>query len=203
MRAEATPGGGFYLTPGPAGFEDGTLDYLGIPAIGIGLDHISSVGVETIHARVMGLTGWLLKELLAIRHSNGAPLVRIYGPAGTDRRGATIAMNFLDPAGALVDSKRVECHYQPPSPPPPPPPPPPPSPPSPPPPGGRGPVAGHLSATAMVAWRVSAAARRAQSSGRPRRQGGGHDKQRARVRLRRPGLIRSRPGSGSRPSRRP
>jgi molybdenum cofactor sulfurtransferase len=109
VRAEATPGGGFYLTPGPAGFEDGTLDYLGIPAIGIGLDHISSVGVETIHARVMALTGWLLKELVAIRHSNGAPLVRIYGPLGTDRRGATIAMNFLDPAGALIDSKRVEC----------------------------------------------------------------------------------------------
>ncbi len=57
----------------------------------------------------MSLTGWLLKELVAIRHSNGAPLVRIYGPVGTDRRGATIAMNFLDPAGALIDSKRVEC----------------------------------------------------------------------------------------------
>src|SRR5271166_6024220 len=31
VRAEAAPGGGFYLTPGPAGFEDGTVDYLGIP----------------------------------------------------------------------------------------------------------------------------------------------------------------------------
>src|SRR5215469_15660232 len=42
VRAEAAPGGGFYLTPGPAGFEDGTVDYLSIPAVGIGLDHISS-----------------------------------------------------------------------------------------------------------------------------------------------------------------
>ena len=108
VRAEAAPGEGFYLTPGPAGFEDGTVDYLGIPAVGIGLDHISSVGIETIHTRVMCLTGWLLEALGALRHSNGAPVVRIYGPAGTDRRGATIAMNFFDPAGVLIDSVRVE-----------------------------------------------------------------------------------------------
>ena len=108
VRAEAAPGGGFYLTPGPAGFEDGTVDYLGIPAVGIGLDHISSVGVETIHTRVMCLTGWLLEALGALHHSNGAPVVRVYGPAGTDRRGATIVMNFLDPSGMLIDSVRVE-----------------------------------------------------------------------------------------------
>ena len=63
VRAEAAPGEGFYLTPGPAGFEDGTVDYLGIPAVGIGLDHISSVGIQTIHTRVMCLTGWLLETL--------------------------------------------------------------------------------------------------------------------------------------------
>jgi len=108
VRAEATPGEGFYLTPGPAGFEDGTVNYLGIPAVGVGLDHISSVGIETIHTRVTCLTGWLLDALGALRHSNGAPVVRLYGPAGTDRRGATIAMNFFDPAGVLIDSVRVE-----------------------------------------------------------------------------------------------
>ena len=108
VRAEAAPGEGFYLTPGPAGFEDGTVDYLGIPAVGIGLDHISAVGIETIHTRVMCLTGWLLDALGALRHGNGTPVVRIYGPAGTDRRGATIAMNFFDPAGVLIDSVRAE-----------------------------------------------------------------------------------------------
>ena len=46
----------------------------------------------------MCLTGWLLETLAALRHSNGTPLLRIYSPAGTDRRGATIAMNFFDPA---------------------------------------------------------------------------------------------------------
>ncbi len=108
VQAEAAPGEGFYLTPGPAGFEDGTVDYLGIPAVGIGLDHISAVGIQTIHTGVICLTGWLLDALGALRHSNGAPVVRIYGPAGTDRRGATIAMNFFDPAGVLIDSVRAE-----------------------------------------------------------------------------------------------
>ena len=56
----------------------------------------------------MCLTGWLLDALGALRHSNGTPIVRIYGPEGTDRRGATIAMNFFDPAGVLIDSVRAE-----------------------------------------------------------------------------------------------
>ena len=83
------------------------------PPVGIGLDHISAAGIQTIHTRVMCLTGWLLETLAALRHSNGTPLLRIYGPAGTDRRGATIAMNFFDPAGALIDSPQVERPGQP------------------------------------------------------------------------------------------
>ena len=54
----------------------------------------------------MCLTGWLLDALGALRHSNGTPVVRIYGPAGTGRRGATIAMNFFDPSGVLIHSLR-------------------------------------------------------------------------------------------------
>jgi molybdenum cofactor sulfurtransferase len=108
VQAAATAGAGFYRTPGAAGFEDGTLDYLGIPAIDIGLRHIASIGIDTIHARVMCLTGWLLGTLATTRHSNGAPVACIYGPGGTHMRGATIAMNFTDPAGTLIDSRRVE-----------------------------------------------------------------------------------------------
>ena len=99
---------GFYRTPGTAGFEDGTVDSLGIPAVGIGLRHVGRVGIGTIHSRVTSLAGWLLDELASLRHGNGAPLVHVYGPAGTDRRGATIAMNVFDPTGELVDSTVVE-----------------------------------------------------------------------------------------------
>jgi len=56
-----------------------------------------------IHERVRCLTGWLLKQILALRHSNGKPLVRVYGPTTTDRRGGTIAFNVCDPTGAVLD----------------------------------------------------------------------------------------------------
>ncbi len=96
------------LSPREAGFEDGTLNYLGIPAVRIGLDHLRRVGVDTIHLRVHCLTEWLLAELLALRHANGRPLVRIYGPATTIERGGTVTMNFYDPSGHLLDYRRVE-----------------------------------------------------------------------------------------------
>ena len=102
LAADAT-GAGFYLTPGESGFEDGTLNYLLLPAVEIGLRYIASIGVELIHERVRCLTGWVLENLLALRHSNGQPVVRVYGPISTERRGGTIAFNFYDPAGALLD----------------------------------------------------------------------------------------------------
>lgn len=97
-----------YLTPGPAGFEDGTVNYLSLPAVEIGLNHIQSIGIETIHTRVMCLTGWLIKHLTGLRHGNGRPVVQLYGPAGTDRRGGTVQVNFFDPDGRLIDCVDVE-----------------------------------------------------------------------------------------------
>ena len=44
------------LGEGVIGFEDGTIDYLGLPAIEIGLRHVTEVGVPTIHRRVEVLT---------------------------------------------------------------------------------------------------------------------------------------------------
>ena len=97
-----------YLTPGPAGFEDGTVNYLSLPAVEIGLKWIESIGIELIHTRVMCLTGWLIERLLALRHSNGSPLIRLYGPPNTYLRGATVQVNFFDPEGRMVDCTAVE-----------------------------------------------------------------------------------------------
>ncbi|MBX3054747.1 MAG: aminotransferase class V-fold PLP-dependent enzyme [Caldilineaceae bacterium] len=101
-------GCGHYLADSEAAFEDGTVDYLNLPAIHIGLEYIDSIGMELIHNRVVELTGWLLKELAGLCHSNGAPLVRIYGPTDTACRGGTIAFNFYDPDAVLVDYHKVE-----------------------------------------------------------------------------------------------
>ena len=96
------------LAPGEAGFEDGTLNYLAIPAVAIGLRHLASIGIDTIQTRVRCLTGWLLGQLVEMRHSNGRPMVRIYGPVTTADRGGTVTMNFYDPDGHLLDYRRVE-----------------------------------------------------------------------------------------------
>jgi molybdenum cofactor sulfurtransferase len=54
------------LSEGEAGFEDGTLNYLSIPAVETGLRHLQRVGIETIQTRVQCLTGWLITQLLAM-----------------------------------------------------------------------------------------------------------------------------------------
>ncbi len=96
------------LSKGEAGFEDGTLNYLGIPAVEIGLRHLQSVGIETIQTRVNCLTDWLITQLLAFRHSNARPMVRLYGPANMAMRGGTVTINLYDPNGHLVDYRRIE-----------------------------------------------------------------------------------------------
>jgi molybdenum cofactor sulfurtransferase len=96
------------LTPFEAGFEDGTLDFIGIPAVEIGLRYLERVGIETIQTRVRCLTGHLLQELVTLEHGNGRPMVRIYGPLTTSNRGGTVTLNFYDPNGHLLDYRRVE-----------------------------------------------------------------------------------------------
>jgi len=96
------------LAPREAGFEDGTLNYLSIPAVEIGLRHLENVGVEVIQKRVGCLTEWLIADLLALRHANGRPMVRLYGPASTAMRGGTVTMNFYDPNGQLLDYRRID-----------------------------------------------------------------------------------------------
>jgi len=61
-----------------------------------------------IAERVLCLTGWLLAELLALRHGNGRAMVRIYGPATMESRGGTVTFNLYDPQGHLLDYRRVE-----------------------------------------------------------------------------------------------
>ncbi len=97
-----------YLTPSPAAFEDGTVNYLSLPAVEIGLKYVESVGIDLIHTRVTCLSGWLIERLLELKHRNGRSVIKLYGPATTDRRGGTIQINFFDPSGELIDCTRVE-----------------------------------------------------------------------------------------------
>ena len=97
-----------YLLEGEAAFEDGTVDYLNIPAVETGLRHIEGIGIDIIHERVICLTGWLLEELGKLHHENGVPLIKVHGPVTTESRGGTITVSFMDPYGIVLDERRIE-----------------------------------------------------------------------------------------------
>ena len=108
ITVASVQGNRYYLHEGSEGFEDGTLNYLALPAVEIGLRHIAGIGLESIHTRVRCLTGWLLETLTALRHSTGAPLIHVYGPVNTHERGGTVTLNFYDPKGHFIDHRLVE-----------------------------------------------------------------------------------------------
>ena len=98
-----------HLAAGAAAFEDGTVNFASLPAVDFGLDFLEEVGIDVIHRRVGALTGWLVDALSSLRHSNGAPLVTIYGPTGAEGRGGTLAVNFRDPDGRFIDHQIIEA----------------------------------------------------------------------------------------------
>ena len=108
ITVASVQGDRYYLAEGEAAFEDGTPNYLSLPAVEIGLRHLEAVGLEMIHERVHFLTGWLLDNLLALKHTNDQPLVRLYGPTGMKQRGGTLTMNFYRADGTLIDHRVIE-----------------------------------------------------------------------------------------------
>ncbi|MCL4296801.1 MAG: aminotransferase class V-fold PLP-dependent enzyme [Anaerolineae bacterium] len=108
ITVASVQGDRYYLHEGAEAFEDGTLNYLTLPAVEIGLRHLAQIGLDTIHTRVACLTGWLLDQLAALRHGNGMAVVRLYGPVNIVRRGGTITLNFYDSAGHFIDHRLVE-----------------------------------------------------------------------------------------------
>jgi len=101
-------GDGYVMLEDGEAFEDGTINYLNLPAIEIGLKYLDKIGIDIIHKHVMCLTSWLLDNLLDMHHSNGTSLVQVYGPHDCHMRGGTIALNFLKPDGSIVDERIVE-----------------------------------------------------------------------------------------------
>jgi selenocysteine lyase/cysteine desulfurase len=108
ITVASVQGDRYYMQEGAGAFEDGTLDYLSLPAVEIGLRFLDSVGIDLIHTRVQCLTGWLLDALASLRHANGRALVRIYGPLDATDRGGTISLNLYDTNGHFIDHRVVE-----------------------------------------------------------------------------------------------
>jgi selenocysteine lyase/cysteine desulfurase len=95
------------MAPDQSAFEDGTLNFLSIPDVHFGLDWLADIGIPVIETRVRCLTGWFLDRLRRLEHSDGTPMIKIYGPTDTKLRGGTVPFNFLDAAGKVVDERLV------------------------------------------------------------------------------------------------
>ncbi|KAK3360417.1 pyridoxal phosphate-dependent transferase [Lasiosphaeria hispida] len=95
------------MVKGGEAFEDGTLNFQSIPDVHVGLDWLATVGMPVIETRVRCLTGWFLDRLKEMRHSDGSPMITIYGPTDLKMRGGTVAFNFLDATGKVVDERLV------------------------------------------------------------------------------------------------
>jgi selenocysteine lyase/cysteine desulfurase len=96
------------LKPSAEAFEDGTPDFLNIGALAAGFEFLETVGMDRVHEHVMRLVARLLDGLDGLRHTNGAPAIRLYGPWSNEGRGGTVAFNVLTRQGTALPYPVVE-----------------------------------------------------------------------------------------------
>lgn len=89
-------------------FEDGTIDYLGLPAVTYGLAFLSGLGMSRLSDRVTALTDGLVHQLDRLHHPDGSPLIRRYGLVDRSDCGGTVLFNILGKSGRIVPFRRVE-----------------------------------------------------------------------------------------------
>ena len=100
------------LREGSAGFEDGTANFLGIPAVTAGLEFLEGIGMDRIGAHVESLTALLIEALRELRHPGGEPLIRSYGPVDHRCCGGTVAFNVVDWHGRVIPFADVEARAE-------------------------------------------------------------------------------------------
>lgn len=96
------------LSAGHEGFEDGTPNYLDLAALETGFSFLDQIPREALRAHIGRLTQRFLDEIGGLSHPNGAPMVRLYGPADLEGRGGTVAFNLLNAEGRVVAYEAVE-----------------------------------------------------------------------------------------------
>ena len=89
-------------------FEDGTINYLDIPAIKTGLEFIENIGIDRVNTRIRSLIESLTTELKELKHDNGQTLVKVFGPDNLSNRGGNIIVNFFDVEGRVFAFEDIE-----------------------------------------------------------------------------------------------
>lgn len=91
------------LRPDGTAFEDGTPNFLAMPAVCDGLRWMTRIGISSIQEHVSRLTSLLLDRLMEL-----GDRVRVYGPLDTQDRGGVIAFNLYS-NGRVLDYELVEA----------------------------------------------------------------------------------------------
>ena len=99
---------GHFLLNAHERFENGTINYLDIPAIKTGLDFIESIGMTRINERVNSLIQYLYDELNKLKHDTGVAQLNLLGPANRSRTGGNLIMTFNNPDGSLIPFDLIE-----------------------------------------------------------------------------------------------
>ncbi len=98
----------YFLAGDHEKFENGTINYLDIPALKIGLDYIETIGINRIYERVDSLIKYLFDEIKELKHDSGIKQVNVFGPKDRKRAGGTLIMTFLDSDGELIPFEVIE-----------------------------------------------------------------------------------------------
>ncbi|KAJ7935402.1 PLP-dependent transferase, partial [Mycena leptocephala] len=102
--------------PGTIQFEDGTINYLTLPAVTDGLRFLSAY-LPFLPLRLSCLMHYLVSSLSKLRHDTGTPAVRILSATPSRRlksvgdqsdTGSIISLIFLDPSGEMLPNSFVE-----------------------------------------------------------------------------------------------
>lgn len=89
-------------------FENGTINYLDIPALKIGFEYIESIGMKRLGERVDSLMNYLYSNLNELTHSNGVNQIDIFGHPERKNTGATMIMCFKNPDGTKIGFEKIE-----------------------------------------------------------------------------------------------
>jgi molybdenum cofactor sulfurtransferase len=89
-------------------FEDGTLNYLDIPAIKNWFRLYRKYRNTSINERVASLRKYLFENLESLQHDNGRKLIQIFGPKDHQNLGGTIILGFYNQEGVRYEFEQIE-----------------------------------------------------------------------------------------------
>lgn len=98
----------YFLAENHERYENGTLNYLEIPAVKKGLEFIERIGIDRINKRVNSLANYLWNELLELKHSSGQHLIKVFGPKNRENMGANFIFSVFDPSGKRIPFEDIE-----------------------------------------------------------------------------------------------